>query len=90
MLMPGAGLESALAVAERIRTAAAVRPLGGIAWAVTVSIGAAACSRDCVIDALIVRADEALYQAKAAGRNRVVGLGAGREIDARQTAEAVA
>jgi diguanylate cyclase (GGDEF)-like protein len=75
-LLPGTGHEEALAVAERIRSAVAARPLGGIADTVTVSIGLASASARaaCGLDYLIGRADAALYAAKGLGRNRVVGV----------------
>ena len=72
-IVPG-GLEVAQKIAERVRTAfenaGAVmesQPIGA-----TVSIGAAA-SYDATmpVDALIAKADAALYRAKEAGRNRV-------------------
>jgi len=44
--------------------------------AITVSIGAAGLrAEDANVDGLVKRADVALYQAKNAGRNRIVGLG---------------
>jgi diguanylate cyclase (GGDEF)-like protein len=72
----GTQLGTAIEIANRIRTAASERPLGGIPRAITVSIGVALCLPEAAhsLDASIARADEALYQAKQAGRNRVVGL----------------
>lgn len=39
---------------------------------ITVSVGIAALDPDCFVEESIVRADKALYEAKAAARNRVV------------------
>jgi len=82
-LLPGADLETAAAVAERIRAEveahAAHAPTPGDAAhpdaiAFTVSIGVAASPTDCPAnyDTLMSVADRRLYAAKAAGRNRVV------------------
>ncbi|GJD49231.1 hypothetical protein OPKNFCMD_1961 [Methylobacterium crusticola] len=74
-LLPGATQAEADALAETMRRAiAAMRPdlLPGLA--VTVSVGLAAGGRD--FEALLSRADRALYRAKALGRNRVVWAGA--------------
>lgn len=76
--MPDAGQEVALMVAERLRRVIANSPLRppsgppGLELAVTVSVGASVISglEDRPEDALR-RADEALYAAKRAGRNRV-------------------
>jgi diguanylate cyclase (GGDEF)-like protein len=73
-IVPG-GLEIAQKIGERVR--AAFENAGAIVEshpiAATVSIGAAA-SNDATLplDALIARADAALYRAKHEGRNRVV------------------
>lgn len=72
-IVPG-GLESASKIAERVRSAfeAAGVMVDEHAVGATVSIGTAA-SYDAVtsIDALIARADAALYRAKHEGRNRI-------------------
>lgn len=70
VLLPEAGIEEAMQVAERI-----VRAFRAAAWpgrAVTISVGAAALAASESADALVGRADAALYAAKAAGRDRVV------------------
>ena len=77
VVMPDAGAEGALAVAERLRQGVDASPVpvagqdDGIA--VTVSIGVAT-SPDGTTEglALLERADQAMYEAKKAGRNRVV------------------
>lgn len=75
VLMPGAAGPAAQALAERLRAglAALVPAAPGGSPVLTVSIGVAeAGARDAGPDGLLRRADEALYRAKAAGRNRVV------------------
>jgi diguanylate cyclase (GGDEF)-like protein len=80
VFLRGAGHDAAigLMVAERIRsrTESTVIPLGpGITDRITVSIGIAAAPDEGVDRATLLRiADEALYRAKEAGRNRVVGM----------------
>ena len=79
VVLPGAGLDGALAVAERMRAAVvglAVETEAGVRLRQTISIGAAVHRPgDPVIsaDALFAQADARLYRAKEAGRNRVVG-----------------
>ena len=74
VLLPGSGTVAATAIAERIRKrleAASIEPKRGLR--VTASIGCAALdASDSGAAAWIARADRALYQAKAAGRNRSV------------------
>lgn len=70
VLLPGADRHAALGVAERIRAAVADRAFllpSGPLW-ITISIGCATGSPEAT---LLARADEALYAAKHAGRNRV-------------------
>jgi len=75
VLLPGADADEAGKVAERLRDrvgAAPVSVAGGGEVRVTVSIGAAVLGPHAEdIPGLLARADLALYQAKAAGRNRV-------------------
>lgn len=72
MLLPNTQLAEAKALAERFCQSYAATPThcDGVEIANTVSIGVACDGYD--IDHLLHCADEALYQAKAAGRNRVV------------------
>ncbi len=65
-----AGRDEAANVCERIR-AAIEHHSDDAAPAVTVSIGVAAAAPGDTVERLIGRADDALYRAKAAGRNRV-------------------
>lgn len=80
MLLPGTDLESAQALAERIRVTVAERPFesDGLELTVTVSIGVACCRPSDATDdgaalgrALLAAADAALYDAKNSGRNVV-------------------
>ncbi|TPG49908.1 GGDEF domain-containing protein [Roseomonas nepalensis] len=83
VLLPNTGLEEAAEIAERIRTAiAALRVFhpGRVGEGfVSVSIGVAAMRPSAATppSALVRAADQALYAAKAAGRNRVVPAGGG-------------
>ena len=73
ILMPSTDNRSAALAAERLRLAIAEDEFktDKIAVSITLSIGIASLdrSRDFSIDDLVKRADEALYQAKQAGRN---------------------
>jgi diguanylate cyclase (GGDEF)-like protein len=94
VICPGVGLRDAEGVAERIRNAAASHPLftsdGPVV--VTVSIGVATSAPGDTEEQLLQRADRALYEAKAGGRNRVVSCEltaraaeVGREVQASQS-----
>ena len=74
VLLPSTDLDGAAAVADRLRVAISAQPLewNGSTIAFTVSGGVAAVlDSDRGLDDLIQRADEALYRAKAAGRDRI-------------------
>lgn len=74
VLMPDSELRAACALGERLRHAIADRPISvsGLELQCTVSAGVAMVEpADEGIDDALRRADEALYQAKARGRNRV-------------------
>lgn len=74
-LLPHTSSEGARAVAERMRTqfAATPPPRGHEGLRPTISCGVAElCLEDQTVDALVLRADRALYAAKRAGRNRTV------------------
>ena len=73
--LPGMTISEAGPVATRllevVRRLRIEAPAGGVVG-LTVSIGAAAQTGDATLDELIAEADEQLYRAKTAGRNRVV------------------
>ncbi len=70
LILPATGREGALVIAERCR-----RAIQSAVWphrAVTASLGAATLSTDMVSSLdLLTKADEALYQSKQGGRNRI-------------------
>jgi diguanylate cyclase (GGDEF)-like protein len=73
VLLPGATVHEAAARAEQLRAAVAAEPVGGLD--VTISFGVAASEPGAFDrDELLAAADRALYEAKAAGRNRVVAV----------------
>jgi diguanylate cyclase (GGDEF)-like protein len=79
VMLPRVVPAAAVAIAERIRarTESTIMSLApGITDRITVSIGVAAAPLQALERSSLLRiADEALYQAKAAGRNRVVYVG---------------
>lgn len=83
MLLPNTSGENAYYVAERVRRTLQRTRYTGLGLPVdvniTISVGVSTCPRDATtLDDLMRLADEALYQAKAEGRDRVVVFGAGR------------
>jgi diguanylate cyclase (GGDEF)-like protein len=74
MLLPHTDLEQATIVAEKLRVAIAsqrVTAVSGAQLQLSASLGVAAHANDSSLEALIWRADKALYQAKNSGRNQV-------------------
>jgi diguanylate cyclase (GGDEF)-like protein len=70
VILPGAGHEDAIEIAERLREA--VRERRPVGVPVSISIGVAVAEPEVVdTDDLLARADAALYAAKASGRNKV-------------------
>jgi two-component system cell cycle response regulator len=83
VVMPDTGLPAAVTVAERLRHQVAAEPFiihgTGERPPVTISIGVATAKAGDTVDTLLQRADDALYQAKNGGRNRVVAQAAEAE-----------
>ncbi|MEA3640495.1 MAG: GGDEF domain-containing protein [Lamprobacter sp.] len=75
LMLRDANPEDALEAAERIRCDAASLRLLGRENLLTVSIGVAVQQIGDEPDAILMRADEALYAAKHAGRNQVMKMG---------------
>lgn len=75
VLLPDVELDNAAILAERVRAAVELNGFsyGGKQIPLTMSVGVAMLIRDSAedIERLVSRADEALYSAKASGRNRV-------------------
>lgn len=72
VLMPETPLDAAAACAERIRSALAERRIPPVDGPVTASFGVVSRRPGEFAPSLLQRADDALYAAKAGGRNRVV------------------
>ena len=72
ILLPSTPVEAARHIAERIRRDIAERDVLENGHRVTASFGIGRLAPGESCEALIRRADEALYRAKASGRNRTV------------------
>ncbi len=74
LILPGTDLEGAAQVAERIRAALAEREIlsvDGVPLHVTASFGVATSDATTTVQQLVEAADESLYRAKRAGKDRV-------------------
>lgn len=71
LVLPGASIDDAIAVAERMRKEIAEITLSGCPRQITVSLGVASWTTGETPDEIVARADATLYVAKNAGRNRV-------------------
>jgi diguanylate cyclase (GGDEF)-like protein len=73
LLIYGASLEVAQQVAERVRKHVAIEPINlqGLEIPVTLSLGLSKAKPGEMAEALLARADQALYAAKSAGRNQI-------------------
>ena len=74
IFLPGTSVENAKIVGERLRAAIEALPIplpNGEKLSVTVSVGFTERKNEDTVEAIIKRADDALYFAKESGRNRV-------------------
>ena len=83
VVMPETDLKAAVMVAERLRQSVAGEPFNihtaGERQPITISLGVAVAQPGDTVDTLLQRADDALYEAKNGGRNKVVAHGSGAQ-----------
>lgn len=72
LLLTNTEIDSAIDILERIRARIEAQTFPHVDWNVTSSIGVAQYLPDDTLNQLIGRADQAMYAAKAGGRNRVM------------------
>ena len=87
LVLPNTGLEEARALAERLRETLERMPVSFRPEPVTASFGVAEVMAGEAAAALVDRADDALYSAKRAGRNRVESTGRPNQHPARERHE---
>jgi diguanylate cyclase (GGDEF)-like protein len=91
LLLPETDMEQATIVAERVRHSVAILsalPLQAVSGGLSVSIGVAAATLSMSgVDALLKGADQALYEAKLLGRNRVASFKAHYRLESNLAAE---
>lgn len=91
ILLPQTDLQGARIVAQQVRTAISSKPIvmkstGSKLGTITLSFGVARLHGGETPENLVKRADEALYLAKANGRNRVVVADAPKDVDVPESA----
>ncbi len=74
LMLPGSDLLTAQTCAERLRVATSALDIPEYPEVLTASFGLTAYAKDDTAETLLKRVDDALYAAKRAGRDRVVGL----------------
>ena len=81
VLLPETELAGGRTALEKVRARLSAQPVpwGEAALAVTVSVGVTAFAKGERVEDVVARADEALYEAKRAGKNRVVAAEPGRQ-----------
>jgi diguanylate cyclase (GGDEF)-like protein len=72
LLLPHTGGPAAMLIAERLREAVQAEPGTADSPSLTLSIGVTICSQAEQLTDILARADEALYEAKLAGRDRAI------------------
>ncbi len=77
ILLPGIDIVQAQQTAERLRAQVASLSPPSLTTAVTISVGVTSCTEDDDVAMLVHHADEAMYDAKSKGRNRVSVYGGG-------------
>lgn len=74
IILPETDRAGAELLAERIRVAMQAKKIEGVPYPVTASFGLTEVLKNDALERIVQRADQALYQAKEAGRNRVVSI----------------
>jgi len=72
LLLPETPLETAFALLDRLRETVSARPVPPLSKSPTISIGVTEVATADHAETMFRRADEALYEAKRSGRNRVI------------------
>ncbi len=73
IMLPDMGIKEAVEFAEAVRTSFAEVEFPAVGRK-TISLGATELRKDDTSDSICVRVDDALYQAKKTGKNKVVVL----------------